>query len=1102
MPNAAVLAPVSKSLTTLLDKLREMFQLDRGDLDFGIYRIMNFRRAEIDAYLARELPAQVRDVLEAAGLTGTADLKRQLDQKVAQARGLDLDPDTVPAVRELRERLAREPDTAALEDEVYSHLFKFFNRYYDDGDFISQRRAKDGAYLIPYEGQEVKLHWANHDQYYVKSSESFTNYTFKLEDGRRVRFRVVQAETERDNNKAAKDKQRRFRLAVDEPVAVEDGDLVVRFTYTAAEEKAKQDALNAASAETLLGLEAVTGWRDGLAAPAPTPADAERRVIDKHLATFTAKNSFDYFIHKDLRRFLVRELEQYVKDEVVSLDALEAAAAEDNPATLKAAIAKSRAIRDIAKKIIAFLAQLEDFQKKLWLKKKFVIETQWCVTLDRVPEDLYPQIAANEAQRAEWVRLFAIDRIEGDLAGGVAYPKKGPLTVEFLKANPFLVLDTRFFDEAFTAKLLASFDDVDAQTDGVLVHGENFGALSLLGTRYQSKVNSIYIDPPYNTDAEPILYKNDYKSSSWASFAENRILESKKLLAFDGVLCATIDDFQQRELSFILERVFGGGAVAGTVAIRSNPSGRPTPTGFGQAHEYAIFVKNTNDSEIGKLPRSEEQSRRYKHQDEDGSYMWELFRKRGSGSERHDRPTLYYPVYVTEGSVRVPNMKWDEVRRIWIPLEEPRAGEVVIWPIDESKVERRWRGKWTNIKANPQNYMVRRSEDGAFTLYYKYRPGQEGVVPTTCWIDAKYSATEHGAGVIKSLFSEYNVFSYPKSIWAVQDCLLLAGAGDSGALCLDYFGGSGTTAHAIINMNRKDDGERRYILCEVGAHFDSVLIRRVKKAVYSGNWSEGIPVTRDGISHCFKVIRLESYEDALDNLKLERSAAQEDFLNRLEADSGAGGSRMHPMKVEYLLSRMLETEAAGASLLDLDRFADPTGYTLTVTRDGEPRDVRVDLLETFNYLIGLTVRHMEVPRRFRAAFERLPSGRLVVARRGLRQDAAGSWWFRTVEGALPDGEKALIVWRTLTGDMEQDNAVLDAFVNRIALKTRDAEYDTIWVNGDNNLQNLRLTPDDGEHEDGAGEDSPSDAAPEAPAQWKVRLIDDDFYRLMFAEGEG
>ncbi|CAO3409310.1 site-specific DNA-methyltransferase [Azospirillum largimobile] len=1069
MSNAAVPAPVSKSLTTLLDKLREMFQLDRGDLDFGIYRIMNFRRAEIDAYLARELPAQVREVLEAAGLTGTADLKRQLDRKVEQARGLDLDPDTVPAVIELRERLTREPDTAAVEDEVYSHLYKFFNRYYDDGDFISQRRAKDGAYLIPYEGQEVKLHWANHDQYYVKSSESFTNYTFKLEDsaggpGRRVRFRVVQAETERDNNKAAKDKQRRFRLATDEPVTVEDGDLIVRFTYTAAEEKAKQDALNAETAETLLGLDAAADWRDGLAAPAPTPADATRRVIDKHLAAFTAKNSFDYFIHKDLRRFLLRELEQYVKDEVVSLDALEAAAVEDNPATLKTAIAKSRAIRDIAKKIIAFLAQLEDFQKKLWLKKKFVIETQWCVTLDRVPEDLYPQIAANETQRAEWVRLFAIDRIEGDLAGGVAYPKTGPLTVEFLKANPFLVLDTRFFDETFTAKLLASFDDVDAQTDGLLVHGENFGALNLLRERFSHSLDLIYIDPPYNTGFDEFIYKDAYQRSSWASMLYDRVKQGFMLQKSGGTFALSLDGNEAATHRLMFDSHVANAVMVGEFVWRTRNTDNRVTSRLSVDHEYIfIYAKDTG----GLLGRVIDRSH-YTNPDNDqrGAYTTDPLTGKANAQ---DRPNLHYDmVNPSTGDVYPP---------------DPDFGWITDFAGYQDLLEKK-------LIAWPKNPLTGKPRKKRFASEADLR------APISS-LGISISQGEGNSGLSSMMGSK--VMNFPKPVSVIKtiiDCSM-----PERGMVLDYFGGSGTTAHAAIDLNRNEGGLRKYILVEVGDHFDNILLNRVKKSVYSGKWEAGIPVTRDGISHCFKVIRLESYEDALDNLKLERSAVQEDFLNRLEAGSGAGSGRMHPMKVEYLLLRMLETEAAGGSLLDFDRFADPTGYTLTVTRDGEPREVRVDLLETFNYLIGLTVRHVEAPLRFRAAFERLPSGRLVVARRGLRQDAAGPWWFRTVEGTQPDGEKALIVWRTLTGDMEQDNAVLDAFVNRIALKTRDAEYDTIWVNGDNNLQNLRLTPDEEEDENGAGEDTPSEPAPEAPAQWKVRLIEDDFHRLMFAEGE-
>jgi len=174
-------------------------------------------------------------------------------------------------------------------------------------------------------------------------------------------------------------------------------------------------------------------------------------------------------------------------------------------------LTKAKVIRKIAHKIIAFLAQIENFQKKLYLKKKFVVETNYCITLDRVPEALFPEIAANEAQREEWVRLFAIDEIEGNLIDP-AYSV--PLTVEFLKTNPFLVLDTEFFSSEFKEKLVAYIENFDEKLDGTLIHSENYQALNLLRERYANSIDCIYIDPPYNTSENAFLYKNNYKHSS------------------------------------------------------------------------------------------------------------------------------------------------------------------------------------------------------------------------------------------------------------------------------------------------------------------------------------------------------------------------------------------------------------------------------------------------------------------------------------------------------------------------------------------------------------------------------------------------------------
>jgi len=217
-------------------------------------------------------------------------------------------------------------------------------------------------------------------------------------------------------------------------------------------------------------------------------------------------------------------------------------------------LSKIKVIRRVAGKIIAFLAQLEDFQKKLWLKKKFVVETQYCITLDRIPEGFYPEIAANDAQRKEWVRLFAIDEIMGDSASP-GYSK--PLSVGFLKGNDKLLVDTRFFGDTFAARLVESIEDFDARLDGILTHSDNFQALSLLGKRYREQVKCIYIDPPYNTASSSIPYKNNYRHSSWVTMMYDRLAVLHSTLTKDGAIFVSIDKTERTVLQHAMDDVFG-----------------------------------------------------------------------------------------------------------------------------------------------------------------------------------------------------------------------------------------------------------------------------------------------------------------------------------------------------------------------------------------------------------------------------------------------------------------------------------------------------------------------------------------------------------------
>ncbi|MBA2882736.1 adenine-specific DNA-methyltransferase [Desulfosalsimonas propionicica] len=868
------------------------------------------------------------------------------------------------------------------------------------------------------------------------------------------------------------------------------GELVLQFEYRPDPEKTGQESVwrekrKAEAVDTILAeLKNVKGaeaYYSLLTIPAPTAKDKKRPLLAKYVNQYTSRNTYDYFIHKDLGGFLRRELDFYIKNEVMHLDDIENA---DAP-RVETYLSKIRIIRKIAHKLIDLMAQLEDFQKKLWLKKKFVVETNYCITLDRIPEALYPEIAGNDAQREEWIRLFAIDEMEAEKGiEGMGRPGyTAPVTEDFLKANPYLLVDTRFFGEGFKARLIASIDDFDEQCDGLLIHSENFQALGLLLEKYKRQIQCIYIDPPYNTDAAPIIYKNNYKVSSWNSLFSDRLICSLPMINRNGILCATIDDFQQKELNSIVQDVYGSNSILGTVVIRNNPSGRPIPTGFAVAHEYAIFASHRKGITIDKLPRNEQQNKRYKQKDKLGSFMWELLRKRGSNSRREDARRSYFPFYVSGSNIRLPELRWDEDKEIWEVLEEPKSNEDVVYPIDENGVERNWRwGIDTAVKN--VNELKAEKKNGNIIIYYKYRQ-PSGVTPTTAWITSRYSATEHGTGLVKHFFKEYQPFSYPKSIYAVEDCISVAGIeNNEKSICIDYFAGSGTTGHAVINLNRKDNGNRKYILVEMGDYFDTVLKPRIQKVVYSDSWKDGKPTSRDsGVSHCFKYLRLESYEDTLNNLKTDENPSR----NQVLADNPA-------LKEDYLLHYMLDVETRGSqSLLNIDAFTDPCAYRLKVKIPGSDQYVKrhVDLIETFNYLIGLRVIHTDAPRAFDAVFIRqpdpeLPEGgksRLAVDGK-LKQDENGPWWFRKIQGWVPadpshpdngQKEKVLIVWRKLTGDPEKDNLMLDEWFSKIRSNSRDLEFDTIYVNGGNNLPNLRKEVEN----------------------WQVRLIEEEFMRRMW-----
>ena len=1018
-----------KFITTM----KKVLMLDQADLDFGIYRIMNQKRDQIEAYLNNDLRRQVSEAVSENASNDTESLKKELAQLVATLAEAGMNPDDAPKVKELRERIARCSNSEELENELYSHLTIFFSRYYDAGDFISQRRYKKDVYAIPYEGEEVKLYWANADQYYIKTAEYFRNYRFAVEGGKFCEFTLRKLEedkalTELNNNKAQNNMERRFALCEEAPVEVIGDTLHIYFTYELHPKATKQKALIEKAFDVVKGV--IPAEFMAVLALRPTENDSTRTLLQKHLNDYVARNTFDYFIHKDLGGFLSRELDFYIKNEILVIDDINAR----TPDEFLKHLSVIKAIKMVGMKLITFLASLENYQKRLWLKKKFVVESNYCITLDRVPESLYAEIAANDAQRKEWVHLFAINEIASQntnsLFGGGKTGYSVPLTVEFLRENPFLVLDTKFFTAEFKNALLASIDNIDEQCDGLLINSENFQALELLQEKYKSQIQCIYIDPPYNTGDDGFIYKDGYSDSCWLSMINDRLKYSNILMHESASTMISIGDEEQEYLSSLIRQNVGKAAFVATLIWEKKKKGSFLSGNIAKMKDYVLcYVKNINEfgGYIGEINTETET---YPCVNPDNPISVRLFR--AGIMSKYKEPNVFKPA----GSViSAGNMKLTLLKDLIIKDSILKQ---------DIEIEANWRYSQDSLNEYmntgslyiTQDLYIRRIVSEARNKRLKDLLLRIGEIPNDDF--RKYdvnNVNKYGWGTnedandeLHQLLGEQYVISYPKPSKLIT--LLLASNRKDNSLILDYFAGSGTTGHAVINLNREDDGKRKYILCEMGEYFDSVTKPRIQKVIYSKDWSGGKPTSREGSSHCFKYIRLEQYEDTLNNLSIEPVD-----IGRDNADFYGG----------YILSYMLDIETRG-SLFNMKWFRNPWNMKLRITRQNETREESIDVIETFNYLIGLNVRSICYPKKN----------------------------ICTVEGVTRRGERTLVIWRNC--DII-DNKALDDFFCSMAYSTRDMEFDRIYVNGDNNVENLRTDEE----------------------QWKVVLIEQEFAKRMFED---
>lgn len=1006
--------------TKFRETLAEMLQLNQADLDFGIYRIMNQKRKDIEAFLKNRLVPEVTAILKANANDDTEKLKQELHKLEATLHAAGVNPDESTKVQDLKSKIAAGTDISAMENEVFSHLTKFFSRYYDGGDFISKRRYKDDTYAIPYSGEEVKLYWANTDQYYIKTSEYFKNYSFVLPATRRkVHFVLRDAETEQNNNKAANNMERRFQLCEENFIEEVDGELNIYFTYELMAKGIKQDVLIKDAEAKIMPviLEKHADYAELDTVKMPTNNDKNRSLLMKHLQDYTAKNNFDYFIHKDLGGFLRRELDFYIKNEVMFLDDLDANHIMEH-------LAQVKAIKQVGEKIITFLAQLEDFQKKLWLKKKFVVGCDYCITLDRVPHALYPEIIANDAQRKEWVRLFAIDEIKGDM---MTEGYSEPLAEKFLDENPFLVLDTKFFSAEFKHKLVESMENVDEECNGVLINSDNFQALELLSSKYTKCIDGIYSDPPYNTGSDGFLYKDGYPHSSWLTMINDRLYLVNSLLKETAPIYISLNSNEFVNLVSSLPSI----DTWFSIKVRHEERILRKDIKYQDVIEYLIQLNSTfNPSRI--MGAADESLKDYIFSVKENAAPDEILEIGGFRIEKYKAghydiiKTVPSPTslkrYLIRGSLITQSGSASEFYEGNLRERRNTDGYGCLYKV--LGMGERGDGLGYRYIMQPEQ---NGGDNGIYFQGYPLNHEDKGLPrPNLYDFEADFNSCSNEGGV---------KFPGGKKPLAFMDKVFEISNFRKDAIVLDFFAGSGSTMHEVILRNKTENANRKYILIEMGEHFDYKTKTRALRSIYSPDkkaWKDGKPVSRKGISQCFKYLRLEQYEDTLNNLQPKQKTL--DFAG----DNG-------DFNETYLLSYMLDTETKG-DLFNLEWFVHPFSMTLKTTKDNELVDTPVDMVETFNYLIGLNVETMRWPK----------DGYCVV------------------EGISHIGnERTLVIWR----DCEKvSNDALNEFFRKQAYSTTDSEFDKIYVNGDNTLPNIKT---DEEH-------------------WKVVLIEEEFKKRMFS----
>jgi len=750
--------------------------------------------------------------------------------------------------KEIDEKLKEFPD---FKEEMYGKLKTFFSTYFSESGsiYFTYTPLKSKIYDRIYTNQDdVILFWKTKMLYYVKTDKTWHNVSINYDKGDSkytINFDVSKLEHKSGNEK----KEVIYQL---KDINTTNEDKVISF-YVLYSEKGKE-----------------TDVYDIRKKLKENKIYLDEEDIEKIFKIFEKQNEVDYFINKDAKSFLKEQFDLWLKNYVFggSDRDTEGSATEgvENDFSEKR-IRELKTLKEIAYKIIDFVSQFEDELVKIWNKPKFVLNSNYVITLDRIANknngiEIIKKILNHEKindQIKEWKDLGIIDD---------SFDKKVIIqkTINGETLNPkykFLPIDTKYFKD-LELDILSLFDNLDKELDGWLIHSENYQALNTILPKFNEKVQTIYIDPPYNTGSDEFIYNDKFQHSSWLTMMENRLRLAKDLLRNEGVIFVSIDDREQENLKSLMKQIFGNDKFLAQI-IRDIPDGTNLKTigGIKTSTEYVtLFLKEKEPAVNNLLFKDPVYLEIVKNEISDfietrltkrGNSLSDILFPKGIGKLKEGlnvdikegnyiNPSSREKILLKKGDLIINN----GILQKDVVLEAPWSMPNVLKELFAGKEVYDDSGqKYENVffKNNGIPYIVK----------------SRGKTLIPSYLEVKNKTDE--------LFLD--IFGYEESLKGATVkpveliYLLISFYTNKHNIILDFFAGSGTTAHAVMKLNKEDGGKRKFILVEMADYFNTIIIPRIKKLAFSFNWKNGKPQDNDGISTFVKYYDLEQYEQTL-----------------------------------------------------------------------------------------------------------------------------------------------------------------------------------------------------------------------------------------------